>query len=307
MSIELMNLVWAAALPMSRKSVLLALADQANDDALCWPSIETIAWKMGCSERLVQKAIADLIKAGLVRRDTRPGHSNIFFLDEEALLAIRRERPKRKNAGHPSKRGEQRAPLATKEVRDTKKRGEQGSPHAQKGVNDMQQGVHDVRGRGEQRAPITINEPTKEPKHTRSPSAEPDPAIAEVCSKLKIIDPGRLMEAEAMVEAWLGQGVPKAKLITLAAQASVKRHPLGYLKSLVDPVLAEVVAKREKQARAAADTAEENWPLRLEMYDMTGQWNAHAWGPMPGIKGCRVPPELLARHRAERQTGNSAA
>jgi len=288
-SIKLMNLVWAADIPLSRKSVLLALADQANDEGYCWPSRTTLAWKLGSTDRFVRKALADLESEGLARREERPGRSNVYIINTDKLREIQRKQP----------------PACSAERLKT--RGEQCSRVVSKGGNSIPVGGNSVPGREEQCSPITINEPTKEPKHTRSPSAEPDPAIAEVCSKLKIIDPGRLMEAEAMVEAWLGQGVPKAKLITLAAQASVKRHPLGYLKSLVDPVLAEVVAKREKQARAAADTAEENWPLRLEMYDMTGQWNAHAWGPMPGIKGCRVPPELLARHRAERQTGNSAA
>lgn len=304
MSIKLMNLVWAADIPLNRKYVLLALADQANDEGYCWPSTTTLAWKLGSTDRFVRKALADLERKGLARREERPGRSNVYVINEAALQKIQRTKPETKPTDQPDDRAEQYSGVPQKGRDNIPEREEQRSGV---GGTVFRGGRNNVPGREEQCSPITINEPTKEPKHTRSPSAEPDPAIAEVCSKLKIIDPGRLMEAEAMVEAWLGQGVPKAKLITLAAQASVKRHPLGYLRSLVDPVLAEVVAKREKQARAAADTAEENWPLRLEMYDMTGQWNAHAWGPMPGIKGCRVPPELLARHRAERQTGNSAA
>ena len=42
----------------------LALADFADDDGRCWPSVATIAWKARCSERHVQRTIRGLIEAG---------------------------------------------------------------------------------------------------------------------------------------------------------------------------------------------------------------------------------------------------
>lgn len=284
MSIKLMNLVWSADIPLNRKYVLLALADQANDEGYCWPSSTTLAWKLGSTDRFVRKALADLEDMGLARREERPGRSNVYVIDEAALQKIQRTKPQADAVERSNKGAEQCSGVIQKG--EEQRSGEGGIV--------FRGGRNSVPGRAEQYSSITINEPTKEPSPTPPPSAERDPAIAEVCAKLKIISPIQIMEAEALVEAWLGQGVPKAKLIAMAAQASVKRSPLGYLKALVDPVLAEAAAKREQRAKAAEGATEENWPLRLDMLEKTGQWNFAAWGPMPGTKGCRVPPGLLS-------------
>ena len=53
------------------KLVLLALADSANDDALCWPSRMTTAQKCGLSQRAVSGAVARLEAEGLVSRVPR--------------------------------------------------------------------------------------------------------------------------------------------------------------------------------------------------------------------------------------------
>ncbi len=41
MSIKIMTAVWNLDLPDSEKLALLALADCANDEGLCWPSMAT--------------------------------------------------------------------------------------------------------------------------------------------------------------------------------------------------------------------------------------------------------------------------
>lgn len=72
MSIRIMTQVWAADLDSAtQKIVLLALADNANDEGWCWPAIGTIAKKCSLSDRTVQDQIAILstkklltIKAG---------------------------------------------------------------------------------------------------------------------------------------------------------------------------------------------------------------------------------------------------
>lgn len=59
-----MSLVWELDLPDSEKLVLLALADCANDEGYCWPSIETIKKKCSKSERTVQNCIRTLCVKG---------------------------------------------------------------------------------------------------------------------------------------------------------------------------------------------------------------------------------------------------
>lgn len=65
-----MSLVWAMDLPDSEKIVLLALADCANDEGHCWPSMKTLSEKCSKSDRTVQAAISSLCAKGhLTRRE----------------------------------------------------------------------------------------------------------------------------------------------------------------------------------------------------------------------------------------------
>lgn len=62
--------VWAIDLPDSQKIVLLALADCANDEGHCWPSMATLARKCSKGERTVQGVIKQLVDDGhLTRRE----------------------------------------------------------------------------------------------------------------------------------------------------------------------------------------------------------------------------------------------
>lgn len=64
-----MSLAWSLALPDSQKIVLLALADCANDEGHCWPSMASLAKKCSKGERTVQGVIKLLVEAGHVTRD----------------------------------------------------------------------------------------------------------------------------------------------------------------------------------------------------------------------------------------------
>lgn len=68
----------------ARKLVLLKLADNANDNGVCWPSYETIARACEMSRRTVIRHVDDLVKDGLVsvtHRSNEKGHtSNVYKL-----------------------------------------------------------------------------------------------------------------------------------------------------------------------------------------------------------------------------------
>lgn len=66
MSIDLMTEVWALDERGGRRDVLFALADHADDDGFCWPSIRRIAWKAGLDRRHVQRILRQLERDGLV-------------------------------------------------------------------------------------------------------------------------------------------------------------------------------------------------------------------------------------------------
>jgi hypothetical protein len=81
MSIKLMSLVWDLDLPAGDKLVLLALADQANDEGVqCWPSIATIARRSGQGERTVRRCISDLEGKGHLTRHFRDGDSTQYHI-----------------------------------------------------------------------------------------------------------------------------------------------------------------------------------------------------------------------------------
>ena len=66
--------------------VLLCLADCANDEGVCWPSIRKIAQKANLSEPMTKKYLNALIEVGLVNREEREDHSgrqtsNFYTID----------------------------------------------------------------------------------------------------------------------------------------------------------------------------------------------------------------------------------
>ena len=67
MSVKLMAQVWEKDLTHSEQSILLAMADYADDDGRnCYPSYERIAWKTGYSTRQVTRIIKTLCDKGIL-------------------------------------------------------------------------------------------------------------------------------------------------------------------------------------------------------------------------------------------------
>ena len=58
-------------LPHRAISVYRYLADRANKDGICWPSIPTISKDLKLSESTTRRALKDLRKAGLIQTEQR--------------------------------------------------------------------------------------------------------------------------------------------------------------------------------------------------------------------------------------------
>jgi len=56
-SIRLLSAAWDLDIPSTEKMVLMCLCDHANDDGVCWPSVETLCRKTSKGERTVQAAL----------------------------------------------------------------------------------------------------------------------------------------------------------------------------------------------------------------------------------------------------------
>lgn len=79
MSIEVLNWAWRQRVPSaSAKLVLLALADHANGDGYCWPSMNRIAEMTGISQRQVSNHVTTLAGLGLVAKADRRRHGGQY-------------------------------------------------------------------------------------------------------------------------------------------------------------------------------------------------------------------------------------
>lgn len=74
MSIKAMTAVWESA-PVKQGSllVLLALADFANENGTCWPSIPSLMEKAHISRRHVQRILRSLERRGLIAKERLVG------------------------------------------------------------------------------------------------------------------------------------------------------------------------------------------------------------------------------------------
>lgn len=135
MSIAAMNWAWRQQVAPTVKLVLMSLADAADDDGVCWPSIPTVARKCGVTTRTVQRIMRGLAASGRLRHEPRFRHdgshsSNRYtlVLDGEWLVSappdtgVSTPGPKRREGGDTdvtpgtaskSKREPPRPPLKT--------------------------------------------------------------------------------------------------------------------------------------------------------------------------------------------------
>lgn len=75
--------IYASNLPHRARTVYMYLKDRCNKENQCYPSIGTIARELQLSRRTVERAIADLERAGLLTKEQRwrenGGRSSLLF------------------------------------------------------------------------------------------------------------------------------------------------------------------------------------------------------------------------------------
>jgi len=132
-------------MPPTPKSVLISLADNANDHGECFPSVTTICARTCLSERAVQEAVAWLERHGALRRNMRTGRSTTYAVCPAAYDPPQQAHPRATRtpaAGAPSPRSRRTPP-----------------PHV----------AHPTPAAG---APITVKEPSKEPSRNKKSAPE---------------------------------------------------------------------------------------------------------------------------------------
>jgi len=145
--------VWKLKMPPTPKFVLVSLADQANDEGVCWPSIGSIEQRTCFSDRAIQKALVWLEKCNYIKRIERKGRSTYYTVTPELG-----------------------SPLVVNDV----------PPAADSPTSERPTGQGEPRSpQGEPRSPITITQPPQNPQGTAPKPARPADllfeTLAEVC------------------------------------------------------------------------------------------------------------------------------
>lgn len=168
MSTIIMSQCWPLqGLSVTQKAVLISLADQANDDGVCWPAVGTIAARCCMSARAVRTAMDHLETVGLLTRDRRFNSSTVYKVTPASF----------DKAAAPSKAGRKGGKAGTAP-------GAGGAPHAGGAPDAGGDAPHaggDAPGAGLGVRPvppnrhITLNEPSEEPS---SPAGLPATPLA---------------------------------------------------------------------------------------------------------------------------------
>ncbi|HDS1582171.1 TPA: helix-turn-helix domain-containing protein [Stenotrophomonas maltophilia] len=88
MSTIIMSQCWPLQdLSVTQKAVLISLADQANDEGVCWPAIATIGKRCCMSARAVRTAMDHLEVVGLLTRERRFNSSNVYVVTPDKFNA----------------------------------------------------------------------------------------------------------------------------------------------------------------------------------------------------------------------------
>lgn len=81
MSTHILSSCWAmSGMSSTQKLVLISLADQANDDGVCWPSIRKMRERTCLSERAIRDAIAWLTESCVLSVAHRFNSSNVYTI-----------------------------------------------------------------------------------------------------------------------------------------------------------------------------------------------------------------------------------
>lgn len=75
--------IYGEDLPHRAKTVYMYLKDRSDQNGQCYPAIGTIAKELHLSRRTVERAITDLVRAGLLKKEQRwrenGGRSSLLY------------------------------------------------------------------------------------------------------------------------------------------------------------------------------------------------------------------------------------
>lgn len=225
MSVEWMGQVWKhAELEGSSLLLLLAIADHANAEGYCWPSVPTLAKQARLSERQAQRVLVQLEKGGFIRRENKGGRGNHAYYYLQDVTGWGRKGDTITSPFPPSKGDIEGAERVTSGA-------ERVTSSAQKG---------DIQGH----ATYTRDDPSIEPSviHQDEPSsADAGSLVRENAEDFKVVV--ATMEkvgigltpflTDTYHEEMVEHGVRAVVAGMLAAAGNSKQHSMAYVKTCI--------------------------------------------------------------------------
>lgn len=108
MSVNVMSMVWDSTVPAPERFTLLALADRADEDGRCWPSIPRLAQKCRTGESTVRRHLTALRSLGVITIEQRWNNSSVYTINLPKLRdLVDNEDPSQSDTPSQSDRGSQ--------------------------------------------------------------------------------------------------------------------------------------------------------------------------------------------------------
>ncbi len=109
LSNKIVNAIRALVMSPTQKFVLHCLADEANDQGHCYPSVSAIMEKTCMGDRTVRRAIADLEAMNLIVANRRDGRATLYDLTPAVAAGVKGHKSSRRKPRTPA--GQAGAPL----------------------------------------------------------------------------------------------------------------------------------------------------------------------------------------------------
>ncbi len=230
-----------------------------------------VAGLLRCSDRKARRLVDDLVKAGKLVIE---GGVIVNRRAVDELSTRNRLRMDRQSSG--SRGGRKSAETRAKQLKNS------DMPQA----NASSKNEAEENRQEERREPLTPSERKKQPNPSVVLQGVVDAmsaqSFASHCSEKR--KPLSSQQAEAIVtvlrEVRSAGGNP-AEALRFAVRKGWTSIDMDWLRNNGFPLKTAPVVE-----------VDEDWPGRMKVWRETQTWGA--WGPRPGERGCRVPPELLS-------------
>lgn len=104
MSTVIMALCWPIRMRPPAKAVLISLADMANDEGYCWPSIERLCERTCFGRTAVIEAISWLEERCILRADRSNGRKTVYWVEPDLYVEEGADSEVAQPAAQPPKR-----------------------------------------------------------------------------------------------------------------------------------------------------------------------------------------------------------